>query len=335
MKRYLTMSVVCFCFTILLHPVSYADSFEDKLKNAITDYLEKEVEKHTGSTSSDAPEKVHLKFSGAEAPTSEVLTPLSEPERPIVTARPAGTTSGAEQQCYDLIQGKIPWNSAGNKNWSPGNVRALCAGTTRATEPGVCFNYVMFRGSDWGQKSTHKIQWGDASTLCQGTSNSASTTACFKAKINANQSVSQAAKACAKNKTTTVVRNQNAVKPIIVPQKLPLATQVKVLQEKECYDYVQGKIAWDNAGKNKNWSPTNVKRLCKGTTSKYSPGNCFNYVMFKGSTWGKRPADKVDWSKAIDLCEGISNNKKVTTCFKSAIASGKALAQAIKQCEKK
>jgi hypothetical protein len=130
----------------------------------------------------------------------------------------------------------------------------------------------------------------------------------------------------------------NAKKPMVIFTKPVLTTYTALqppLAESDCYKYVQGNIPWDLAGKNKNWNKANVKRLCKGTTSKYSPGNCFRYVMFKGSSWGKKAKHKVNWNKAIDLCEGISNNRDVTTCFKNAIAAGKSLDRSIKLCEKK
>lgn len=208
----------------------------------------------------------------------------------------------------------------------------MCEGTQKASEPVSCFKYAMFSGSQWGQTGAHTVTWGEALGLCAGTSNANTVTTCFKDKIKANYSVNSAINAC---KTGATATPAVAVLNTRVLNTAPLAVAVAANQEQACFNYVQGKIAWDNAGKNTTWGSGNVQRLCKGTTSQYSPGNCFKYVLFSGTSWGKRPTDQVGWQQAIDLCEGISNNQETTTCFKNAIGSGKSLDAAIKLCEKK
>ena len=114
-----------------------------------------------------------------------------------------------------------------------------------------------------------------------------------------------------------VTASRTRFKPILTGTFKPItATIVKPLQEKECYNYVQGRIAWDAAGKSKQWGADNVKKLCKGTSSKYAPGNCFNYAMRSGASWGRKPHHKMDWRKASKLCAGTNNANQVTTCFK-------------------
>lgn len=337
------MSVPCvvllFCLTGLVSQV-YAGSWEDKLKEALEEYVEGEIDKASGKLSGEGsedkvpkPVTVHLKFSGADAPSSEQFTPLSEPERgtTVVLAQPATTDTDPERACFNLVQGKVAWNHSGNNQWSPNNIKRLCEGTDKASEPVSCFKYAMFSGSQWGQTSAHTVTWGEALNLCAGTNNANTVTTCFKDKIKAGFSVNSAINAC---------RSGGAVTPAValVNPGILHTTPVVIAaanQEEACFNYVQGKIAWDNAGKNKTWSPANVQRLCKGTTSQYSPGNCFQYVLFSGSSWGKRPTDQVGWQQAIDLCEGISNNQETTSCFKNAIGSGKSLDAAIKLCEKK
>lgn len=306
--------------------------FEDKLKEALEEYVEKETDGaldkwlHKGEKS----KAINLRFVGAELFETDKLTPLADPAGTDIPAPPPTASTNPEKACFDLVQGKIAWDHAGHKTWSPTNINRLCQGAVSAPEPGKCFQYTLFNGSDWGQTTHHKVGWSEAVSLCAGTANSATTTQCFKTKISAGQSVPQAITACGKKELIRTL-------PVATLVTRPLRTNTVALavnQEKACYDYVQGNIPWDNAGKNKNWSAANVNRLCKGTTSQYSPGNCFKYVMFDGNDWGKRTADKVDWQVAVDLCEGISNNRDTTSCFKEAIKSGKTLADAIKQCEK-
>ena len=141
------------------------------------------------------------------------------------------------------------------------------------------------------------------------------------------------------NSSSETFRSLHTNAPVtFIPQFRPVILSPGViapLKEKECFSHVQGRIAWDNAGKAKKWASSNVKKLCKATTSKSAPGDCFKYVMRSGSSWGKKSTHKVNWQTAMDLCEGIVNYNKTTVCFKNAIKSGKNLNAAIKYCERK
>jgi len=344
MRPEFTRSVTLILCLLCLIPDIYAGSWDDKLKDALKEYVEDEVDKATETLAGDnkkeeKPKTVQLKFAGAEPVLVELFTPLSEPERSAtdLSTLPAVANSDPERACFDLVQGKVAWNQSGSKSWSPNNINRLCAGTVKAAEPVNCFKYVMFSGSQWGQTSAHNVTWSEATNLCAGTSDANSVTTCFKNKIKAGQSLGSAIAACktgtSKTAVTGAVVNNTAVIAALNTHALGAANTAN--KEDACYNYVQGKIAWDNAGKNTTWGAGNVKRLCKGTTSEFSPGNCFKYVMFSGSSWGKRPSDNVGWQQAIDLCEGISNNQETTGCFKNNIGSGKSLDAAIKQCEKK
>jgi hypothetical protein len=105
----------------------------------------------------------------------------------------------AEKQCYDAVQGKIPWDPSGkNKSWGKSNVERLCKGTSSATAPGKCFKYAMYSGSSWGKTSKHPMGWAKAIDLCEGTSNDSKTTSCFRNAIKAGRSMDSAIKQCDK-----------------------------------------------------------------------------------------------------------------------------------------
>lgn len=55
-----------------------------------------------------------------------------------------------EQTCYNLVQGKVAWNTTGNTSWSDGNVRDLCTGTTDAAATVSCFRAKM-PGLGWSE----------------------------------------------------------------------------------------------------------------------------------------------------------------------------------------
>jgi hypothetical protein len=86
-----------------------------------------------------------------------------------------------ENDCFGQVQGRIAWNYEGATRWSPANVRSLCRGTKRASQPGRCFDRVMHGGINWGGGTTWK--WENALNLCRGTSNANATVSCFKGKI--------------------------------------------------------------------------------------------------------------------------------------------------------
>lgn len=55
-------------------------------------------------------------------------------------------------------------------------------------------------------------------------------------------------------------------------------------EEQNCFDQVQGKIAWDQKG-SKEWDSTNVARLCKGTTNASQRISCFEGKIKTGKGW--------------------------------------------------
>lgn len=324
--NYLAVRIVLlFCAGIFVFSDTVnAQDLDELLKGALKDYLEEKAEDAgINIPGRGQPKNVDLRFTGAEAPSTETFEALySVEETPSTAPTTPSTETAAETACYNLVQNRIAWNTSGSKSWNPKNIRKLCDGATVAAAPPACFSTAMFRGSAWGKKPTHKMNWMLATQLCAKATSASAPITCLKSRLRANYSLQNAVNACDTNPRTVAVRPR------------PTPTPAPRLQESECYSYVQGRIAWDAANKNKNWNKTNVQRLCKGTTSKYSPGNCFTYAMHQGAKWGKRPGDVMNWSKAIDLCEGTSNAKKTTTCFKNLITAGKSVDQAVARCDR-
>jgi hypothetical protein len=56
-----------------------------------------------------------------------------------------------EQVCFDLVQGKIPWNMQGNTTWNPHNIRSLCGGTTNPPATIACFTSKIAMNVPWNQ----------------------------------------------------------------------------------------------------------------------------------------------------------------------------------------
>lgn len=310
---------------MLLTQPSQAQDIKDIFKDVLREYAEQKAEEHGLDLGGHTAKNVSLTFSGAKPTQSDVFESLH-----VVTSTPPPTrptnpqANNPETDCFNRVQGRIAWNYKGGKQWSAGNIKKLCSGTRVANAPPQCFSDTMFKTHLWGKKPAHTMNWALASQLCAGTNSATSPINCLKGQLRRNLTLKNAINACDSNPNTRVVVARNTPRP--VPR------QVKKLQEKECYQYVQGRIAWDAAGKKRRWADSNVKRLCKGTTSKYAAGNCFSYAMHKGSSWGKKPLHKMTWNKALDLCEGTDNAQKVTGCFKSAIASGKNVDTAVRKC---
>lgn len=54
-----------------------------------------------------------------------------------------------EQACYDMVQGKVAYDRAGNKNWLDTNLRRLCKGTANPTATIDCFSQRVSSYNDW------------------------------------------------------------------------------------------------------------------------------------------------------------------------------------------
>ena len=96
-------------------------------------------------------------------------------------ASPASDQSAAETDCFAFVQGNIPWTYNGATSWSPINIRSLCQATTKAAEPGRCFDRIMNGSVNWGGGT--KWVWSNALNLCKGTGSADATVSCFQAKI--------------------------------------------------------------------------------------------------------------------------------------------------------
>lgn len=88
------------------------------------------------------------------------------------------SASDHETQCFNNIQGKIPWNDDKNLNWDPQNVKQLCKGTTNPSEPGACFVSVLEGKVNWGKGI--KWEWQNIINLCSGTNDAKKTVNCFE-----------------------------------------------------------------------------------------------------------------------------------------------------------
>lgn len=87
----------------------------------------------------------------------------------------------AETQCYNDVQGKIPWNDDKNLTWDIDNVKQLCKGTTNPTQPGECFNRVFEGHISWGKGT--QWEWKNIINLCSGTNNAKKSVDCFTGAV--------------------------------------------------------------------------------------------------------------------------------------------------------
>jgi hypothetical protein len=56
---------------------------------------------------------------------------------------PVASATDHETQCFNDVQGKILWTDE--------NVKQLCKGTTKPSEPGKCFQTVNSGQVEWGK----------------------------------------------------------------------------------------------------------------------------------------------------------------------------------------
>jgi hypothetical protein len=72
----------------------------------------------------------------------------------------------------------------------------------------------------------------------------------------------------------------------------PTASAAPATAEQQCFDAVQGKVAWNQSGST-SWSPSNVQRLCKGTTNPARTIACFQAQIRMHN----------DWNRGITACQ--------------------------------
>lgn len=61
----------------------------------------------------------------------------------------ANAQPALEQQCSNMVQGKIAWNQAGDTSWNPANIQRLCKGTTNPSNTIACFQAQIKQHNDW------------------------------------------------------------------------------------------------------------------------------------------------------------------------------------------
>lgn len=69
-----------------------------------------------------------------------------------------------EQDCFTQVQGKVAYNTAGNRTWNENNIKNLCQGTTNPSATIACFSSKM-----------PQIGWAKASQECAATNISSQT----------------------------------------------------------------------------------------------------------------------------------------------------------------
>jgi hypothetical protein len=77
---------------------------------------------------------------------------------------------------------------------------------------------------------------------------------------------------------------------------LPVAVlaQAVTALEQQCYDAVQGKVAWNRSG-GRQWQEPNLRNLCRGTVDPSATVACFQAEVQKG----------YDWTVGIVSCTGF------------------------------
>lgn len=145
-----------------------------------------------------------------------------------------------------------------------------------------CFNAVQGKVA-WNQAG--ETRWGDTNIrdLCKGTTNPSNTIACFQAQIRQHNEWERGINACLPTTGTTAVSN---------PPTRSTSTNNQATLEQQCFDMVQGKVAYDQAG-NKTWSEGNIRRLCKGTPNPSSTISCFQSIIRNYN----------DWERGISSCQ--------------------------------
>jgi len=96
---------------------------------------------------------------------------------------PMASATDHETQCFNDVQGKIPWADE-KLNWDEESVKQLCKGTTKPSEPGKCFQSVNSGQIEWG-KGNKTWEWKNIINLCAGTNDAKERVDCFTKGVSA------------------------------------------------------------------------------------------------------------------------------------------------------
>jgi cytolysin (calcineurin-like family phosphatase) len=77
--------------------------------------------------------------------------------------------------------------------------------------------------------------------------------------------------------------------------------QTDTVEEQNCFNMVQNKVAWNKAGSN-FWIDTNVRALCKGTTNPATTISCFQNIVNQFD----------DYGRGIKECSALVSNSQST-----------------------
>jgi hypothetical protein len=211
--------------------------------------------------------------------------------------------------CRFALEGRIPWNAAGDTRWAPVNVMRLCQGGF-GEEPARCFERLIRGQVNWGGGTNW--EWENGVNLCHGTQDARATIACFEGQIRAGINWKAAIPSCAPGGA------------LLAPPPAP------VDQMTVCRNAVEGRIAWNSAGDTR-WSPQNVDRLCRGGFAD-EPARCFERLMRGHVNWGG--GTNWEWENAVDLCHAAQDHRATIGCFEQRVRSGVPWKAAIGACRR-
>jgi len=197
---------------------------------------------------------------------------------------------------------------------SSSNAAVGSATNSSASLEKQCFDAVQGK-LVWNKTNGNKT-WGASyvQELCKGTPNPANTIACFSQEIQTHNGWRRGIDACKVN--PTVARATTAANT---------STSPTANLEKQCFDAVQGKVAYDKTG-NKSWGASNVQKLCKGTTNVAATIACFKQEVQVHNSWSRGvEACKVNPTVARATAPATTTvNTTLTTANRSATTDEEA-----------
>ncbi|MEZ5347373.1 MAG: hypothetical protein R2681_17640 [Pyrinomonadaceae bacterium] len=186
--------------------------------------------------------------------------------------------------------------------------------TAPATNSGTsleqqCFNAVQGKiaydqagNKTWGASNVQK--------LCAGTTNPAATIACFQAEIKSHNSWSRGIEACRAGGTTPRAN--------VTTTTTPTTATPTVGIEQQCFNAIQGKVAYDQAG-NTRWGSSNVQKLCAGTTNVAATIACFQAEIKSHNSWS-RGIEACKTNPTVARAAAVNTNTSAISATRSAAA---------------
>lgn len=252
--------------------------------------------------------------------------------------------------CFDLIQGKVPWDKNGNKDWNDANVKNLCQGTRNPAATRDCFTRGINSGAVWSaatnscRSNTNAYRQTSTPTTTRPTSPSANNVVTLYQHCNytgysvslpvGNYSLSALQSKGMKNDDISSIKVSSGYQADIYKDAGYQGTTRRLTGNTSCLtrQNMNDVLSSIRVSTRSSQTPTPPAPRPVSPPSKSNEEVCFDLFQNKVA-WDK--AGNKAWNAANlkNLCQGTRNPTATRDCFTRGIKSGAPWTTATDSCK--